>query len=167
MLRIGQGYDAHRFKEGDHIVIGGVTIPFEKGMAAHSDGDVALHALCDALLGAAALGDIGKHFPDSDVKFKGIDSRILVRDVSAKLAGLGFAIVNVDLTVIAQAPKLASHIPLMRENIAADLAVPVDCVNVKATTTEGMGFEGRGEGISAMAVALIRHTKTASAIRSE
>ncbi|HUL13943.1 MAG TPA: 2-C-methyl-D-erythritol 2,4-cyclodiphosphate synthase [Methylococcaceae bacterium] len=167
MLRIGQGYDAHRFKEGDHIVIGGVTIPFEKGMAAHSDGDVALHALCDALLGAAALGDIGKHFPDSDAKFKGIDSRILVRDVSAKLAGLGFAIVNVDLTVIAQAPKLASHIPLMRENIAADLAVPVDCVNVKATTTEGMGFEGRGEGISAMAVALIRHTKTASAIRSE
>jgi len=167
MLRIGQGYDAHRFKEGDHIVIGGVTIPFEKGMAAHSDGDVALHALCDALLGAAALGDIGKHFPDSDAKFKGIDSRILVRDVSAKLAELGFAIVNVDLTIIAQAPKLAPHIPKMRENIAADLAVPVDCVNVKATTTEGMGFEGRGEGISAMAVALIRHTKTASAIRSE
>jgi 2-C-methyl-D-erythritol 2,4-cyclodiphosphate synthase len=167
MLRIGQGYDAHRFKEGDHIVIGGVTIPFEKGMAAHSDGDVALHALCDALLGAAALGDIGKHFPDSDAKFKGIDSRILVRDVSAKLAGFGFAIVNVDLTIIAQAPKLAPHIPKMRENIAGDLAVPVDCVNVKATTTEGMGFEGRGEGISAMAVALIRHTKTASAIRSE
>lgn len=167
MLRIGQGYDAHRFKEGDHIVIGGVTIPFEKGMAAHSDGDVALHALCDALLGAAALGDIGKHFPDSDAKFKGIDSRILVRDVSAKLAELGFAIVNVDLTIIAQAPKLAPHIPKMREIIAGDLAVPVDCVNVKATTTEGMGFEGRGEGISAMAVALIRHTKTASAIRSE
>jgi 2-C-methyl-D-erythritol 2,4-cyclodiphosphate synthase len=136
-------------------------------MAAHSDGDVALHALCDALLGAAALGDIGKHFPDSDAKFKGIDSRVLVRDVGAKLADLGFAIVNVDLTVIAQAPKLAPHIPKMREIIATDLGLEVDCVNVKATTTEGMGFEGRGEGISAMAVALIRQVGTASAARSE
>ncbi|PZN74287.1 MAG: 2-C-methyl-D-erythritol 2,4-cyclodiphosphate synthase [Candidatus Methylumidiphilus alinenensis] len=155
MLRIGQGYDAHKFKEGDHIVIGGVSIPYEKGMAAHSDGDVALHALCDALLGAAALGDIGKHFPDTDNAFKGIDSRILLRDVVAKLKSLGFGIVDVDVTIIAQAPKMAPHIPLMREYIAADLGIALDCVNVKATTTEKMGFEGRGEGISSMAVALL------------
>ncbi len=113
MQRIGQGYDAHKFKEGDHIVIGGVSIPYEKGMAAHSDGDVALHALCDALLGAAALGDIGKHFPDTDNTFKGINSRILLRDVVAKLKSLSYRIVNVDLTIIAQAPKMAPHIPLM------------------------------------------------------
>ena len=155
MLRIGQGYDAHKFKEGDHIVIGGVSIPYEKGMAAHSDGDVALHALCDALLGAAALGDIGKHFPDTDNAFKGIDSRILLRDVVAKLKSLGFGIVDVDVTIIAQAPKMAPHIPLMREYIAADLGIALDCVNVKATTTEKMGFEGRGEGISSMAVAFL------------
>ena len=156
MLRIGQGYDAHKFKEGDHIVIGGVKIPYEKGMAAHSDGDVALHALCDALLGAAALGDIGKHFPDTDAAFKGIDSRILLRDVQAKLSGLGYSVVNVDVTIIAQAPKMAPHIPQMRENIAADLGLEADCVNVKATTTEKMGFEGRGEGISSMAVAMLQ-----------
>ena len=155
MLRIGQGYDAHKFKEGDHIVIGGVTIPFEQGMAAHSDGDVALHALCDALLGAAALGDIGKHFPDTDKAFKGIDSRILLRDVVAKLKSLGFRFINVDVTIIAQAPKMAPHIQKMREYIAADLGIALDCVNVKATTTEKMGFEGRGEGISCMAVALV------------
>ena len=157
MLRIGQGYDAHKFKEGDHIIIGGASIPYEKGMAAHSDGDVALHALCDALLGAAALGDIGKHFPDTDASFKGIDSRILLRDVVAKLQSLGYGIVNVDVTIIAQAPKMAPHIPLMREYIASDLGIALDCVNVKATTTEKMGFEGRGEGISSMAVALIQH----------
>lgn len=156
MLRIGQGYDAHKFKEGDGIIIAGVRIPFDKGMAAHSDGDVALHALCDALLGAAALGDIGKHFPDTDAKFKGIDSRILLRDVCAKVAELGYAVVNVDLTIVAQAPKLAPHIPKMREIVAADLGLAVDCVNVKATTTEGMGFEGRGEGISSMAVVLLQ-----------
>ena len=155
MLRIGQGYDAHKFMEGDHIVIGGVTIPFSKGMAAHSDGDVALHALCDALLGAAALGDIGKHFPDTDKTFKGIDSRILLRDVVAKLKSLGFSFINVDVTIIAQEPKMAPHIPKMREYIAADLRIALDCVNVKATTTEKMGFEGRGEGISSMAVALV------------
>jgi len=155
MLRIGQGYDAHKFKEGDHIVIGGVSIPYEKGMAAHSDGDVALHALCDALLGAAALGDIGKHFPDTDNAFKGIDSRILLRDVVAKLKSLSYGIVNVDVTIIAQAPKMAPHIPLMIEYIASDLGIELDCVNVKATTTEKMGFEGRGEGISSMAVALL------------
>ncbi len=155
MLRIGQGYDAHKFMEGDHIVIGGVTIPFSKGMAAHSDGDVALHALCDALLGAAALGDIGKHFPDTDKTFKGIDSRILLRDVVAKLKSLGFSFINVDVTIIAQEPKMAPHIPKMREYISADLRIALDCVNVKATTTEKMGFEGRGEGISSMAVALV------------
>lgn len=155
MLRIGQGYDAHKFKDGDHIVIGGVTIPYEKGMEAHSDGDVALHALSDALLGAAALGDIGKHFPDTDKTFKGIDSRILLRDIAAKLKALGYAVNNVDVTIIAQAPKMAPHIPLMREYIAADLGIALDCVNVKATTTEKMGFEGRGEGISSMAVALV------------
>jgi len=156
MFRIGQGYDAHRFKEGSEIVLAGVRIPFNLGLAAHSDGDVALHALCDALLGAAALGDIGRHFPDSDAIFKGIDSRILLRDVRAKLAAVGFTPVNVDLTIIAQAPRLAPHIASMREIVAADLGVAIDCVNVKATTTEGMGFEGRGEGISAMAVALLQ-----------
>ena len=156
MFRIGQGYDAHRFKEGSEIVLAGVRIPFNLGLAAHSDGDVALHALCDALLGAAALGDIGRHFPDSDAIFKGIDSRILLRDVCAKLAAVGFTPVNVDLTIIAQAPRLAPHIASMREIVAADLGVAIDCVNVKATTTEGMGFEGRGEGISAMAVALLQ-----------
>ncbi|BBL74250.1 2-C-methyl-D-erythritol 2,4-cyclodiphosphate synthase [Methylomagnum ishizawai] len=155
MLRIGQGYDAHKFKAGDHIVIGGVKIPFIHGMAAHSDGDVALHALCDALLGAAALGDIGKHFPDTDAAYKGIDSRILVRNVMAKLKELGYAVGNVDVTLVAQAPKMAPHIPKMREHIAADLEIGVDAVNVKATTTEGMGFEGRGEGISSYAVALL------------
>ncbi len=155
MLRIGQGYDAHKFMEGDHIVIGGVNIPFSKGMAAHSDGDVALHALCDALLGAAALGDIGKHFPDTDKAFKGIDSRILLRDVVAKLRSLGFKFINVDITIIAQEPKMAPHIPKMREYISADLGIALDCVNVKATTTEKMGFEGRGEGISSMAVVLV------------
>jgi 2-C-methyl-D-erythritol 2,4-cyclodiphosphate synthase len=156
MLRIGQGYDAHKFKEGDSIVIGGVTIPHNKGMAAHSDGDVALHALSDALLGAAALGDIGKHFPDTDAAFKGIDSRILLRHVVAKLTELGYGAVNVDVTIVAQAPKMAPHIPRMRELIAADLGIGLDGVNVKATTTEGMGFEGRGEGISAFAVALLQ-----------
>lgn len=156
MLRIGQGYDAHRFKDGDRIVIGGVAIPFDKGMAAHSDGDVALHALCDALLGAAALGDIGAHFPDNDARFAGIDSRILVRDVRAKLAELGYTVLNVDLTIIAQAPRMAPHIPQMRAHIAADLEIDLGRVNVKATTTERMGFEGRGEGISSMAVALLQ-----------
>jgi 2-C-methyl-D-erythritol 2,4-cyclodiphosphate synthase len=156
MLRIGQGYDAHKFKEGDHIVLGGVTIPFIQGMAAHSDGDVALHALCDALLGAVALGDIGKHFPDTDNRYKGIDSRILLREVAKKVAEQGYAVSNVDLTIIAQAPRMAAHIPQMRSFIADDLGTAIERINVKATTTEGMGFEGRGEGISAMAVALLQ-----------
>jgi len=158
MLRIGQGYDAHRFQDGGQLVLAGVAIDHPRSLAAHSDGDVALHALCDALLGAAGLGDIGRHFPDSDAAFKGIDSRLLLRDVVGKLLGLGFAIVNVDVTVIAQAPKLAPHIATMRHRIAEDLGIPPDRVNVKATTTEGLGFEGRGEGIAAQAVALLDQT---------
>lgn len=158
MLRIGQGYDAHRFKDGGQLVLGGVAIDYEKSLAAHSDGDVALHALCDALLGAAAMGDIGRHFPDTDQAFKGIDSRILLRDVYAKIAAQGYAVTNVDLTIVAQRPKLAPYIGQMRETIAADLAVDIEAVNVKATTTEGMGFEGRGEGISAYAAALLHKT---------
>jgi 2-C-methyl-D-erythritol 2,4-cyclodiphosphate synthase len=160
MLRIGQGYDAHKFKDGDHIVIGGVTIPYGKGMVAHSDGDVVLHALCDAMLGAAALGDIGKHFPDTDPEYKGIDSRILLREVADKLRNMGYYVMNADLTIIAQAPKMAPHIPAMRANIAEDIGLTANTVNVKATTTEGMGFEGRGEGISAMAVVLLQRRET-------
>jgi len=155
-FRIGQGYDAHRFQEGDHVTLGGVRIPFERGLAAHSDGDVALHALCDALLGAAGLGDIGRHFPDSDPALRGIDSRLLLRRVRQLLERQGWVPANVDLTIVCQAPRLARHVPAMRRHIAADLAIEEDRVNVKATTTEGMGFEGRGEGISAQAVALIR-----------
>ncbi len=155
-FRIGQGYDAHRFQAGDHVTLGGVRIPFERGLAAHSDGDVALHALCDALLGAAGLGDIGRHFPDSDPALRGIDSRLLLRRVRELLERQGWKPVNVDLTIVCQAPRLARHIPAMRRHVAADLAIGEDQVNVKATTTEGMGFEGRGEGISAQAVALLR-----------
>jgi 2-C-methyl-D-erythritol 2,4-cyclodiphosphate synthase len=158
MLRIGQGYDAHRFQDGGQLVLAGVAIDYPKSLAAHSDGDVALHALCDALLGAAGLGDIGRHFPDSDVAYKGVDSRILLRDVADKLVEQGFRIINVDLTVIAQAPKLAPHIDTMRGIIAEDLAIAVARVNVKATTTEGLGFEGRGEGIAAQAIALLEQT---------
>ena len=155
MLRIGQGYDAHRFTEGGQLVLGGVPVEFEKSLAAHSDGDVALHALCDALLGAAAMGDIGRHFPDTDQNFNGIDSRILLRNVCAKLTAQGYTVGNVDVTIVAQRPKLAPYIDRMRATIATDLQVEIDSVNVKATTTEGMGFEGRGEGISSYAVALL------------
>jgi 2-C-methyl-D-erythritol 2,4-cyclodiphosphate synthase len=158
MLRIGQGYDAHRFKDGGQLVLGGVAIDYEKSLAAHSDGDVALHALCDALLGAAALGDIGRHFPDSDPSFKGIDSRVLLREVHAKITERGYSVCNVDLTIVAQKPRLAPYIEKMRTIIADDLDIAHDAVNVKATTTEGMGFEGRGEGISAYAVALLQNT---------
>lgn len=156
MLRVGQGYDAHRFTPGGQLVLGGVPIEYEKSLAAHSDGDVALHALCDALLGAAAMGDIGKHFPDTDQSYRGIDSRILLRNVCAKLSAQGYTIGNVDITIVAQQPKLAPHIDRMRATIATDLQIEIDAVNVKATTTEGMGFEGRGEGISAYAVALLQ-----------
>ena len=155
MLRIGQGYDAHRFSEGGQLVLGGVPIDYEKSLAAHSDGDVALHALCDALLGAAAMGDIGRHFPDTDQNFKGIDSRILLRNVCAKLTAQGYSVGNVDVTIVAQKPKLAPYIDRMRATIATDLQIEIDAVNVKATTTEGMGFEGRGEGISSSAVAIL------------
>ncbi len=154
-MRIGHGYDAHRFSDGLTLVLGGVKIPFAKGLAAHSDGDVVLHALCDALLGAAALGDIGKHFPDNNVQYKGIDSRILLRRVLELIRDQGYGINNVDISVVAQAPKLAPYIPTMCENIAADLEIGIDCVNVKATTTEGMGFTGRGEGVEVHAVALL------------
>lgn len=155
MLRIGQGYDAHRFTEGGQLMLCGVPVTYEKSLAAHSDGDVALHALCDALLGAAAMGDIGRHFPDTDQTYKGIDSRILLRGVADKLKSQGYGIINVDVTIVAQLPKLAPYIATMRDTIAQDLGIDLDTVNVKATTTEGMGFEGRGEGISSYAVALL------------
>ncbi len=155
-MRIGQGFDAHAFKEGGRLVLGGVEIPHDQGLAAHSDGDVALHALCDALLGAAALGDIGHHFPDRDPQFKGIDSRVLLRKVAGLLREAGFTVVNVDLTIVAQAPKLAPYVELMRAHIAEDLGLAAGAVSVKATTTEHLGFTGRGEGIAAFAIALIR-----------
>lgn len=154
-MRIGHGFDVHAFGEGDFITLGGVRIPHSRGLIAHSDGDVLLHALCDALLGAAGLGDIGRHFPDSSVEFKGIDSRILLRRVVALLRERQLAVGNVDATLIAQAPRMAPHIPAMRERIAADLSVTPDRVNVKATTTERLGYIGRGEGIAAHAVALL------------
>jgi len=154
-MRIGHGYDAHRFAENRQLVLGGVEIEHSHGLAAHSDGDVAIHALCDALLGAAGLGDIGKHFPDSSAEYAGVDSRVLLRRVVALLGVQGLAVHNVDLTIVAQAPKLAPHIETMRKRLAADLLVGAGFVNVKATTTEGMGFAGRGEGIAAYAVALL------------
>ncbi len=156
MIRIGMGYDVHAFKDSGRLVLGGVEIDYEKGMEAHSDGDVVLHALCDALLGAAALGDIGKHFPDTDNSFKGIDSRVLLRHVLTLLNDKDYQIGNVDITIIAQQPRLANYIQPMCEAIAQDLKVEVNAVNVKATTTEKLGFEGRGEGIAVQAVALIQ-----------
>jgi 2-C-methyl-D-erythritol 2,4-cyclodiphosphate synthase len=155
MIRVGQGYDVHRFNDGDHIILGGVTIPYEKGLEAHSDGDVVLHALADAILGAAALGDIGKHFPDTDPEFKGADSRVLLRHVYKIVQEKGYSLVNADVTIIAQAPKMLPHVPAMRANIAADLETDIDFINVKATTTEKLGFEGRKEGIAVQAVVLI------------
>jgi 2-C-methyl-D-erythritol 2,4-cyclodiphosphate synthase len=154
-LRIGHGYDVHAFGEGDKIVIGGVVIPHHHGLIAHSDGDVLLHALCDALLGAAALGDIGKHFPDTDMQYRNIDSRALLRMVYAKLNSLGWSLVNADLTIVAQAPRMANSIPRMVETIAADLKTDLSQINVKATTTERLGFVGREEGIACYAVVLI------------
>ena len=154
-MRIGHGYDAHRLAAGERLVLGGVTIPHDKGLAAHSDGDVALHALCDALIGAAAGGDIGKHFPDDDPSYENNDSRILLRRVIATLAEQGLRVGNADLTIVAEEPRLAAHVAQMRANIAADLGVDAKRVNVKATTTEKMGFVGRGEGIAAHAVVLL------------
>lgn len=154
-MRIGQGFDVHAFGEGDKIVIGGEVIPHSRRLLAHSDGDVLLHALCDALLGAAALGDIGHHFPDTDPQYRNADSRALLRMVYAKIRAAGLTLGNADMTIIAQAPKMAPYIKAMRHNIAKDLAVSVERINVKATTTEKLGFNGREEGISAMAVVLL------------
>ena len=155
MIRVGLGYDVHRFKDGGDVILGGVKIDYEQGLDAHSDGDVVLHALCDALLGAAALGDIGKHFPDTDPEFKCADSRVLLRHVYRIVQDKGYQLVNADMTIIAQAPKMAPYITAMCSNIADDLNVDVDCINVKATTTEKLGFEGRKEGIAVQAIVLI------------
>ena len=154
-MRIGQGLDVHAFAAGRKLVIGGVEIPHHKGLVGHSDADVLLHAICDALLGAAALGDIGRHYPDSDPKFSDIDSRKLLRDVAAKVKAQGHKIVNVDATIVAEAPRMSPHAKRMIANIAADLGIAPGAINIKATTTEQLGFIGRGEGIAAMAVALV------------
>ena len=154
-MRIGQGFDVHQLVAGRALVIGGVTIPYGKGLLGHSDADVLLHAICDALLGAAALGDIGRHFPDSDARYRGIDSRELLRRVGELLRSRGFRVVNVDATIVAQAPRMAPHIAAMVANIAADLGLDPGAVNVKATTTEELGFTGRGEGIAAQAICLL------------
>lgn len=154
-FRIGHGFDVHAFEPGDHIVMAGVKIPYQQQFKAHSDGDVLLHAVCDALLGAAALGDIGQHFPDTDQQYKNIDSRQLLRHVIALLARHKFLLGNLDITIIAQAPKMSAHITQMRNNLAEDFAVDAAQINVKATTTEKLGYTGREEGISVHAVALI------------
>ena len=154
-MRIGQGFDVHALAEGRRLVIGGVTIPYHLGLDGHSDADVLLHAVCDALLGAAGLGDIGRHYPDSDASYKDADSRVLLRDVAAKVAAGGYRVANVDATIIAQAPRMAPHMPAMVVNIAADIGISTQAVNVKATTTENLGFTGRAEGIAAQAVVLL------------
>ena len=154
-MRIGQGFDVHALVKGRKLIVGGVTIPFDKGLDGHSDADVLIHAVCDALLGAAALGDIGRHFPDTDPKYKNADSRALLREVAGKLKQAGFSVANVDATLIAQAPRMAPHIPAMVANIAADLGIGSGQVNVKAKTAERLGAIGRGEGIAAEAIALL------------
>ena len=154
-MRIGQGFDVHALVAGRRLVIGGVEIPHDKGLLGHSDADVLLHAICDALLGAAALGDIGRHFPDTDPRYRGIDSRQLLRHVAHLIREQGFIVENIDATIIAEAPRMAPHIPKMIDNIAADLRVDSSRVNVKATTTEKLGFTGRGEGIAAQAICLV------------
>lgn len=155
-MRIGHGYDVHRFGEGDHVVLGGVKIPHAYGLVAHSDGDVLLHALCDALLGACGLGDIGHHFPDTDAQYAGADSRELLRHVYALVQVEGYTLGNADITVIAQTPKLSPHVEQMRELIASDLGSTIGQINVKATTTEGLGFAGREEGIAVHAIVLLQ-----------
>jgi len=157
-MRIGHGYDVHAFGDGDHIMLCGVRIAHQNGLMAHSDGDVALHALTDALLGALALGDIGHHFPDDDPAFEGADSRQLLRQVMALVKARGFVMGNADLTIIAQAPKLATHIAAMRQNLSEDLGGDIDLINVKATTTETLGFVGREEGIAVHAVVLLKES---------
>jgi 2-C-methyl-D-erythritol 2,4-cyclodiphosphate synthase len=154
-MRIGQGFDVHALVRGRKLVIGGVAIPFEKGLAGHSDADVLIHAVCDALLGAAALGDIGRHFPDTDSRYKDADSRALLREVGKKIRDAGFSIANLDATILAEAPKMAPHIPAMVVNLAADLGIRPGQVNVKAKTAERLGAIGRGEGIAAEAIALL------------
>ncbi len=154
-MRIGQGYDVHKLVEGRKCIICGVDIPHDKGLLGHSDADVALHALSDAILGAAALGDIGKHFPDNDPEYAGADSRVLLRHVVELIKEKGYHVVNADVTIIAQKPKMLPYIEQMRKNVASDIEVELDCINIKATTTEKLGFEGRGEGISSMAVVLL------------
>lgn len=158
-IRIGQGFDVHQLVEGRNLIIGGVTIPFEKGLLGHSDADVLLHALCDALLGAAALGDIGQHFSDSDARYKDIDSRLLLCEVCRLLTNKNYVIINIDATIIAQAPKMAPHIPAMVANIAQDLNMPANDINIKAKTAEKLGFIGRGEGIVAEVSCLIAKTQ--------
>jgi len=154
-MRIGQGFDVHALVPGRKLVIGGVHIPYHLGLEGHSDADVLLHAICDALLGAAGLGDIGRHFPDTDPAYRDADSRGLLREAVARVRAAGYAVANVDATIIAQSPRMAPHIPAMVANIAADLGIEPSCVNVKATTTEELGFAGRGEGIAAQAVCLL------------
>ena len=154
-MRIGQGFDVHALVDGRKLIIGGVDIPYERGLAGHSDADVLLHAICDALIGAAGLGDIGTHFPDTDPRYKGADSRQLLREIYGLLLIHGYRVVNVDCTIVAQAPKMAPHIPRMRENIAADLRIDPDAVNVKAKTAEKMGPVGEGRAIEARAVCLL------------
>jgi 2-C-methyl-D-erythritol 2,4-cyclodiphosphate synthase len=162
-IRVGQGFDVHALVEGRPLILGGVAIPYERGLLGHSDADALLHALCDALLGAAALGDIGRHFPDTDPTWRGADSRDLLRAVAAKVRAAGFDVGNVDATIVAQAPRMAPHIPAMVACIAADLGIAPDRVNVKAKTTERLGFTGRGEGIAAEAVALLVRSPDAGA----
>ena len=157
-MRIGQGFDVHAFCDGNEVIIGGVRIPHDRGLKAHSDGDVLLHAVSDALLGAAALGDIGHLFPDTSDEWEGADSRVLLREVRRRIGEKGLAVVNIDSTILAQAPRMAPHVAVMRQNIAEDLGVPVDSVSVKATTTENLGFVGRREGIACHAICLLRHT---------
>lgn len=154
-LRVGNGYDVHALAEGLLLTLGGVSIPHTKGCIAHSDGDVLIHALCDAILGALALGDIGKHFPDTSEEFKGIDSRILLRKTVSMASGMGYSVSNADITVAMQKPKLAGYIPEMRKNLAEDMGIPVEMVSVKATTTEKLGFTGREEGVEAFATVLL------------
>jgi len=155
MMRIGHGYDVHQLVAGRKLILGGVTIPHDRGLFGHSDADVLIHAVCDALLGAAGLGDIGRHFPDSDQQYKDIDSRVLLRDVSRAVQAAGYGIANIDSTIVAQTPRLAPHIPAMCANLAADLGLATQQVNVKGKTTERLGFAGRKEGIAAYAVALL------------
>ncbi len=155
-LRIGQGFDVHAFGPGDHVILGGVRIPYSQGVKAHSDGDVIIHSLCDALLGAAGLGDIGMHFPDSDARWKGADSRVFLRHVHGLLVERDYEVVNVDVTVLADAPRLGTYREMMRKNLAEDLGIDVSCANVKATTSEGLGYIGRKEGLACQAIALIQ-----------